>query len=161
MTFGFPKSLFFLIAGTALFLCSCTTTTSPQVSITKVNPYHLESNELIVTEDRMVDFERRRHLYGAIDYKEQREKMGQYYSIFWKTSTRQPATVRLEYRQGGSGSQVLSKELFITKPKRSNVTKFQVIGDEYWDGGKVTQWKASVIENGAVVAEYKSFLWKE
>ena len=55
--------------------------------------------------------------------------MGQYYSVFWKSTTKQPATVRLDYRQGSTGSQVLSKELFIAKPKRSNVTKFEVTGD--------------------------------
>ena len=87
--------------------------------------------------------------------------MGQYYSVFWKSATKQSVTVRLDYRQGITGSQVLSKELFIAKPKRSNVTKFEVTGDEYRDGGKVTQWKASVIENGSVVAQYKSYLWKE
>ena len=86
--------------------------------------------------------------------------MGQYYSIFWTTTSRNPATVRLEYRQGGSGSTVLKKEIYEPNPKRNNVTKFEVVGDEFWDGGKVSQWRASVIENGEVVAEYHSFLWK-
>ena len=57
--------------------------------------------------------------------------------------------------------QVLSKELFIADPKGNNVTKFQIVGDDFEDGGKVTQWKASVIEDGVVMAEYRSFLWKE
>jgi len=160
MTFGFPKNLFSLVAGTTLILCSCASTSSP-VSITKVNPYHLTTGAIVETDDRMVEFENRRHLYGAVTAEEYREKMGQYYSIFWKTSTKEPATVRLDYRQGDSGSKVLSKELFIAKPKRNNVTKFEVTGEEYREGGKVTQWKASVVENGAVVAEYKSYLWKE
>ena len=160
MTFGFPKNLFLLIAGAALILSSCASTSGP-VKITKVNPYHLDSTRIVATDDRMVEFEHRRHLHGAVTRDEYRSKMGQYYSVFWKSTTKQPATVRLDYRQGSTGSQVLSKELFIAKPKRSNVTKFEVTGDEYWNGGKVTQWKALVIENGTVVAEYKSYLWKE
>ena len=47
------------------------------------------------------------------------------------------------------------------RPKRSNVTKFEVTGSDYWDGGKVTQWKVSIVESGVVVAEFRSFLWKE
>ena len=160
MTFGFPKNLLLSIAGAALLLNSCVATSGP-VKITKVNPYHLESTLIVDTDDQMVEFEHRRHLYGAVTSEEYRAKMGQYYSVFWKSTTKQSVTVRLDYRQGGTGSQVLSKELFIAKPKRSNVTKFEVTGDEYRDGGKVTQWKASVIENGSVVAEYKSYLWRE
>tara|TARA_R110002096_G_scaffold14302_12_gene49886 strand:- start:8184 stop:8669 length:486 start_codon:yes stop_codon:yes gene_type:complete len=159
MTLGFPNSLILLLCGTAIGLCSCKTTSSP-VAITKVNPYFLESSSHIETVDRMVEFERRRYLYGTVTSAERHDIMGQYYSIFWETTSKNPATVRLEYRQGGSGSTVLMKEVYEANPKRKNVTKFEVIGDEFWDGGKVSQWKASVIENGEVVADYQSFLWK-
>ena len=160
MTFGFPKNLLLSIAGAALLLNSGAATSGP-VKITKVNPYHLESTLIVDTDDQMVEFEHRRHLHGAVTSDEYRSRMGHYYSVFWKSTTNQSVTVRLDYRQGSTGSKVLSKEFFIAKPKRSNVTKFEVTGDEYRDGGKVTQWKASVIENGSVVAEYKSYLWRE
>ena len=160
MTFGFPKSPFPLLAGTALALSGCVTN-SEKVSITKVNPYHLTTSVSPDTDDRMVEFEPRHYLHGALTLEEQADRYGYYFSVFWKTATRQSATVRLEYRQGASGSHVLSKELFIADPKRNNVTKFKIVGDDFEDGGKVTQWKASVIEDGVVVAEYRSFLWKE
>ncbi len=135
--------------------------TSEPVAITKVNPYHLKSTSIVATDDRMLEFEHRRHLYGAIDRSDSSKKMGKYYSVFWKTSTRSPATVRFDYRQPGTGFQILTKEIEIVRPKRSNVTKFEILGDEYKDGGGVSQWRASVVESGTVVAEYASFLWKE
>lgn len=108
----------------------------------------------------MIEFEHRRHLWGAIEASDRRDLMGNYFTIFWKTKTKNPATVRFEYRQGKTGYDIKTQEEYVASPKHSNVTKFQVTGDDYWDNGKVTQWKASVVENGTVVAEYKSFLWK-
>ncbi len=107
----------------------------------------------------MLDFEQRRYLYGAVENTEKAELFGNYYTIFWKSETKAPATVRFEYRQGSTGLKVHSQELVVSEPKRSNVTKFEVIGGDYQRDGKVTQWKASIVENGSVVAEYKSYLW--
>jgi len=107
----------------------------------------------------MIDFEQQRYLYGAVENTEKAKLFGNYYTIFWKSETKSPATVRLEYRQGKTGLKVYTQEVAVSEPKRSNVTKFEVTGDDYQRDGKVTQWKASIVENGSVVAEYKSYLW--
>ncbi|MAS95942.1 MAG: hypothetical protein CMO55_22280 [Verrucomicrobiales bacterium] len=143
-----------------MFSTGCVSTGTGPVTIDKVNPYHLQEGRIVKTEDRMLEFEHRRHLWGAVENSERRDLMGNYFTIFWKTSTKNPVTVRFEYRQGSTGFDIKTQEEYVASPKRSNVTKFQVIGDDYWDSGKVTQWKASIIENGTVMAEYKSFLWK-
>lgn len=150
---------FFFLAACGL-LVGCAATASGPVAITKVNPYHLYEAKIVKTEDRMIEFEQRRHLHGAVDSAEQRELFGNYFTIFWKTETRAPVTVRLEYRQGSTGLRTYSQETFVEKPKRSNETKFQITGADYHGSGKVTQWKASIVENGTVVAEYKSYLWQ-
>lgn len=149
-----------LLLGICGFLGGCTTTGSGPVAITKVNPYHLQSGPIVKTEDAMIEFEQRRHLYGAVDAAERRELYGNYFTIFWKTETRNPVTVRFEYRQGSTGLQIHTKEVEVVSPKRQNTTKFEVRGDDYHKNGKVTQWRASIIENGVVVAEYKSYLWQ-
>jgi hypothetical protein len=160
MISGFTR-LFQLSAIGALLLCSgCTTTDSGPVTITKVNPYHLQNEAPMATDDRMLEFEQLRYTRGAIESSEYWDKQGNYYTIFWKTESKSPVTVRLEYRQGKTGSEVHMEETLVAEPKRSNVTKFQVTGDTYHDLGKVTQWKASIVENGTVVAEYKSYLWQ-
>jgi hypothetical protein len=38
-------------------------------------------------------------------------------------------------------------------------SEFQIIGDDYEQDGKITAWRALVIENGKIVALNQSFLW--
>ena len=108
----------------------------------------------------MLEFEQRRYVYGAIDNAERMDLLGNYFTIFWKSENKAPATVRFEYRQGSTGLKVHTQEVVVAQTKRSNVTKFDVKGDDYHRDGKVTQWKVSIVENGSVVAEYKSYLWR-
>jgi hypothetical protein len=148
------------IAGACGLIAGCTTPSGGPVAITKVNPYHLQSGPIVKTEDRMIEFEHRRHLHGAVEASERRDLYGNYLTVFWKTETRAPATVRLEYRQGRTGLQIHTQEVRVEAPKRTNETEFRVIGDDYHRNGKVTQWRATIVENGTTVAEYKSYLWQ-
>jgi len=150
--------LFFL--GACACLAGCAVSASGPVAITKVNPYHLSSATILETEDPMIAFEQRRHLRGAIESADYTERYGNYFTVFWTSKTKAPAVVRLEYRQGRTGLKTLVKEVEVAAPKGSNTTKFQITGDDYRENGKVTQWKASIVEDGAVVAEYKSYLWQ-
>ncbi len=159
MTPGITRLLQVSACGAFLLLTGCTTTGSGPVAITKVNPYHVQNGPFVQTEDPMLDFDQRRAIYGAIDSAEKSELLGNYFTIFWNTETKAPATVRFEYRQGSTGLKVHTQEVAVSEPRRSNVTKFEVTGDTYERDGKVTQWRASIVENGTVVAEYKSYLW--
>jgi hypothetical protein len=159
MTPGITRLLQVSACSAFFVLTGCSTTDSGPVEITKVNPYHVQNGPFVRTEDLMVDFEQRRYIYGAIENSEKAELYGNYYTIFWKSETKSPAIVRLDYRQGSTGLKVHTQEVSVSETKRSNVTKFQVTGDDYQRDGKVTQWKVSIVENGAVVAEYKSYLW--
>lgn len=160
MTLEFTRLLQASACGAFLFLTGCATSGSGPVTITKVNPYHMHGQSHVRTEDQMIDFEQRRYRHGAVENVEIRERYGNYFTIFWKSETKAPATVRLEYRQGRTGLKVHSQEVAVATPKRRNVTKLEVTGDDYHRDGKVTQWKASIVENGTVVAEYKSYLWQ-
>ena len=150
----------FLFCGACCVLTSCTTPSSGPVAITKVNPYHLQTAKVIKSEDPMIKFEQKRRLYGSIEEIERKDLYGNYFTIFWKSKARSPATVRFEYRQGGTGPTIHVQEMVVDEPKHSNTTEFRIVGDDYHENGKVTQWKASVVENGSVVAEYKSYLWQ-
>ena len=35
-----------------------------------------------------------------------------------------------------------------------------VVGDDYFDGGRVVAWRCLLVENGRIVAETRSFLWR-
>lgn len=150
----------FFFLGIFCLISSCATPSSGPVRITKVNPYHLNSARLYQTDDEMIRFEQRHYLYGAVDGQDIKDRYGNYFTIFWATKTKQPVTVRLEYRQGSTASQIHALEVVVNKPKSRNETKFQITGDDYKKNGKVTQWKASIVDQGTVVAEYKSYLWQ-
>ncbi len=111
------------------------------------------------TFDGMSAFERRRIEYGAVTQVDRRQRYGHYYDFFWRTDRPADVTVRFEYRQQNLGSYVQAKEVDYKAIKGSQKTTFQVIGDDYEEEGKVTAWRAVIIENGKVVALNQSFLW--
>ena len=43
--------------------------------------------------------------------------------------------------------------------KGSMKTQFAIIGDDYSEDGRVTSWRALLIENGKIVGLTQSFLW--
>src|SRR5438132_1070171 len=42
----------------------------------------------------------------------------------------------------------------------SHKTEFKVVGDDYFDDGRVTAWRCLLIENGTIVAETHSYMWE-
>lgn len=141
-------------------LSSCTVNTGAGIS--NVDPYHLNPTYRPKTDEAMIDFEYRRKLLGAVDNDDKHERWGNYFTIFWKVDDRSaPATIQLHYRQAQSGPQIFLREKTVASPERKNTTKFTIIGDEYAEGGAVTQWKATIVQNGSVVDEFESYLWQE
>ena len=69
-------------------------------------------------------------------------------------------TVRLEYRQERLRSFVQAREISYENVKGNQKTEFTIIGDDYLQDGRVTAWRCLLIENGRIVAENRSFMWK-
>lgn len=109
--------------------------------------------------DEMINFERRRIDYGAINNYERRLRYGHYFQFFWRSNRAADLTVRFEYRQQNLGAYVQAKEFFYKAAKGSFKTEFQVIGDNYADDGKISGWRVVLIENGKIVGLNQSFLW--
>ena len=109
--------------------------------------------------ETMIEFERDRVNYGAITQADRRERWGHYYTFFWRANREAELTVRFEYRQQHLGSHVQAKEVHYAKAKGTLKSEFQVTGDDYEQDGKVTAWRAVLIENGRIVALNQSFLW--
>ena len=107
----------------------------------------------------MIQFERQRAGYGAVNGYDRAERFGHYFTVWWRSEQPSDVTVRLEYRQQNLGSHVQAKELFYPAAKGTNLTKFTVIGDEYADDGKVTAWRLLLIQNNRIVVLRQSFLW--
>lgn len=105
-------------------------------------------------------FERTYRMYGAITAADQRQRYGNYFDFFWRTKRPANVTVRLEYRQEKLRSFVQARELSYRNVKGNQKSEFTVIGDDYFNDGRVISWRCLLIENGRIVAENRSYLWE-
>ena len=125
----------------------------------KVQEFLNEPKYAKPTVDPMIIFERQRVNYGAVTSVERLERRGHYYDFYWRTKQTGPVTVRFEYRQANLGSYVQAKEVDYDKPRGTVETKFQVIGDDYVQDGRVIAWRALLISDGKIVGLTQSYLW--
>jgi hypothetical protein len=107
-----------------------------------------------------INFERTYRMYGAITATDQRQRFGNYFDFFWRAKRPANVTVRLEYRQDKLRSFVQAREMTYTNAKGNHKTEFAVIGDDYFNDGRVISWRCLLIENGRIVAENRSYLWE-
>ena len=113
----------------------------------------------VASQEEMITFERQRVFFGALTSADRRERYGQYFSFFWRTKRKADLTMRFEFRQANLGSYVQAREFSYPAAKGSFKSQFNIIGDDFMDDGKVTAWRAVLIENGKIVGLNQSFLW--
>src|SRR5947207_5301120 len=105
-------------------------------------------------------FERTYRLYGAISQADKNQRYGNYLDFFWRVKRPANVTVRLEYRQEKLRSFVQAREISYANATRNNKTEFAIIGDDYFQDGRVIAGRCLLIENGKIVAENRSYLWE-
>jgi len=105
-------------------------------------------------------FERTYRLYGAITNADRNQRYGNYLDFFWRAKRPANVTVRLEYRQEKLRSFVQAREISYQNVKGNTKTEFAIIGDDYFQDGRVTAWRCLLIEDGKIVAENRSYLWE-
>lgn len=120
----------------------------------------LRDQDMNQTDDPMVRHEKARRLYGAVSMAERRQRLGQYYTILWNADPAAEKEIRFEYLQGKSGSRVKNMQRDIVPGTSSGEVEFAVIGDDYFDNGRVLAWKCSLVSNGEVIATEQSYLWE-
>jgi hypothetical protein len=112
------------------------------------------------TRNESILFERARRSYGAVDSTEIVQRHGNYYTVFWRNSTRSDVTLRLEYRQAGLGNHVMAKERHYPDALGSHRSTFEVVGDEFLENGPVSAWRLLLIVEGRIVALKQSYMWR-
>ena len=105
-------------------------------------------------------FERTYRLYGALSNADRNQRYGNYFDFFWRVKRPANVTVRLEYRQEKLRAFVQAREISYANAKGNFKTEFTIIGDDYFQDGRVTAWRCLLIENGRIVAENRSYLWE-
>src|SRR4029077_18797594 len=118
------------------------------------------SSKTSTVQDASITFERRYRLFGAVTALDRRQRVGDYLDFYWKVGRPADVTVRLEYRQEKLHSHVQAQEISLASVRGNRKTEFKVVGDDYFDDGRVIAWRCLLIENGAIVAENRSYLWE-
>ena len=118
------------------------------------------SSKSTTVQDASIRFERSYRLFGAVTKLDQRERVGNYFDFFWRARRTADLTVRLEYKQEKLHAHVQAQQISYPGARGSYKTAFKVVGDDYFDDGRVIAWRCSLIENGRIVAETHSYLWQ-
>ena len=119
-----------------------------------------KSKSTSAVQEASIMFERRYRLYGAVTKLDQHQRFGDYLDFFWQARRPGDVTVRLEYRQEKLHAHVQAQEISYANVRGSRKTEFRVVGDDYFDNGRITAWRCLLIEQGRVVAENRSFMWR-
>lgn len=118
------------------------------------------AQKTLTLQDIPITFERQYRLFGAVTALDQRQRFGDYFDFFWRAKRPAYLTVRLEYRQEKLHSFVQAQEISYPAVHGTHKTEFKVIGDDYFDDGRVIAWRCLLIENGCIVAENRSYMWE-
>ncbi len=151
------KHSYLLLLGLWLGACASPTKTL------EVKQFHLRDGTLVSTDEPMVRMEKQRRLHGAISATEIRNRLGQYYTLFWNDPAgagKGEVEVIFQYQQGATAS--LIKRMVKKFPAADSAGKaeFAVIGDDYFLRGKVLTWKATLLRDNREVATRQSYLWQ-
>jgi hypothetical protein len=117
------------------------------------------SQKTATMQDAPITFERQYRLFGAVTALDQRQRYGNYLDFYWRAKRPSDVIVRLEYRQEKLHEHVQAQEISYRNVRGTHKTEFKVIGDDYFDDGRIIAWRCLLIENGRIVAENRSFMW--
>jgi len=152
---------------TKLFFLSETTpkTTQARQTTSSLKPGALSGNaapaqKTATLQDVPITFERQFRLFGAVTLLDARQRCGDYFDFFWRAKRSADITVRLEYRQAKLHEHVQAQEISYRNVRGTRKTEFKVIGDDYFDDGRVISWRCLLVENGRIVAENHSYMWE-
>jgi len=118
------------------------------------------SQQTATLQDLPITFERQYRVFGAVTALDMRQRYGDYFDFFWRAKRPSDLTVRLEYRQEKLHEHVQAQEISYRNVRGTHKTEFKVIGDDYFDDGRVIAWRCLLIENGRIVAEDRSYMWE-
>lgn len=146
----------FLLIPIFCLIVGCAGPTDPLV----VKMHTLRDQDVAKADDPMVRHEKMRRLYGAVSMEERRQRLGQYYTILWNADPSTGKEILFQFLQGKSGSRVKSMRREIAPGTSSGKEEFAVIGDDFFDNGRVLAWKISLISGDKTIATEQSYLWE-
>jgi hypothetical protein len=132
----------------------------PKVQIGKIFDF-LNDPKLTKTGDNKVIQEEFDYFnYGAVTKAQREARKGHYYIVSFTNEG--PATdlsIRMDFRQLLSRDTVNTLEVPFKGAKGDYKQQFVIAGDMYRAYGDVNSWRISVVRDGKIVAQKKSYVW--
>ena len=134
-----------------------------EISLNKIYTYWndaVKGKNLPPPDNASMMFEPKYWDHGAITAKERQDRKGNIFVINWQNDG-QPGdfTVRLDYRQANTREKVMTKTQDYKDFDGYEKTVLKVVGEDYLRGGVVNSWRISIVRDGKIVAQEKSFIW--
>lgn len=151
------KRILILLAALVLGACA-----GPKDALV-VKQFQLRDQARNTDDEPMVRMEKERRLRGAVSMSERRQRLGQYYTLLWNDPSgvgHGPVEVVFQYQQGASASRMKRMTKQFPASAADGIAEFAVIGDDYFTGGRVLTWKATVLRGGRELASRRSYLWQ-
>lgn len=114
----------------------------------------------MTTRELAIYMEQHRRTWGAIDGTEINAKTGEFFTFFWRAKRQADLTLRFEYRQSNLKNLVQAREIDYPAARGSHESEFDIVGNDYSEDGRVTSWRALLIENHVIVALLQSRAWR-
>ena len=129
------------------------------ISLNKIYTYRNDRTQNS-TGNPMMDFEKKYWDHGAILQKDLQGRQGNIFVINWQNDGAPgDFTIRLDYRQANTRERVMTKTEEYKNFDGYEKTVIKVVGDDYLRGGVVNSWRISIVRDGKIVAQEKSFIW--
>ncbi len=105
-----------------------------------------------------------RDLYQAHLLRATNECSGMRFYVRWKAKGKAAAPLNIQVELRGVARGDFPKQLVLEKPVEpggwfSHWAKFDIVGEQYKDFGRVTAWRVTLWEDKRLLGEQKSFLW--
>ena len=98
--------------------------------------------------------------HGAVTAVQIESRKGHYYTVnFENEGAPSDLILRMDYRQTLSRDKVTTLEIPYKALQGSARGRFSITGDAYKAYGDVNSWRISVVRNGKIVAQARSFVW--
>lgn len=134
-----------------------------EISLNKIYTYWndaVKGKNLPPPDNASMMFEPKYWDHGAITAKEIQDRKGNIFVINWQNDGRPgDFTVRLDYRQANTREKVMTKTQDYKDFDGFEKTVLKVVGEDYLRGGVVNSWRISIVRDGKIVAQEKSFIW--
>jgi len=131
-----------------------------KVKLKKIYDFLNDKSKTPTGGDKALEYEFKYFDHGAVTQAQIASRKGHYYIVNWATDgPAEPLTLRFDYRQKNTRDKVNTVEIPYQQAKGSMKGTFSVTGDSYTTDGDVISWRISVVRNGKIIAQKKSFVW--